>query len=47
LDKYIEYNWIYRLKRSEITKSKLFEILLELMKKELIVELLEKHKSKK
>ncbi|MBX0311043.1 MAG: hypothetical protein JHC31_04465 [Sulfurihydrogenibium sp.] len=45
LDKYIEYNWIYRLKGLEIAKSKLFEILLKLMKREMIE--LEKRRKKK
>jgi hypothetical protein len=47
LDKYIEYNWIYRLKRSEVAKLKLNKILLELelMKREMIE--LEKRKKQK
>jgi hypothetical protein len=45
LDKYIEYNWIYRLKEFEITTLKLNKILLELMKKEMIE--LEKMRKKK
>jgi hypothetical protein len=45
LDKYVEYNWIYRLKGSEIIKSKLLEVLLKLMKKEMIE--LEKRRKKK
>jgi ribosomal protein L24 len=45
LDKYIEYNWIYRLKEFEITILRLNKILLELMKKEMIE--LEKRRKKK
>jgi hypothetical protein len=45
LDKYIEYNWIYRLKRFEIARLKLDKILLELIKKEMIE--LEKRRKKK
>jgi hypothetical protein len=45
LDKYIEYNWIYRLKEFEITTLRLNKILIELMKKEMIE--LEKRKKQK
>jgi hypothetical protein len=45
LDKYIEYNWIYRLKEFEIITLRLNKILLELMKKEMIE--LEKMRKKK
>jgi ribosomal protein L24 len=45
LDKYIEYNWIYRLKEFEIITLRLNKILLELMKKEMIE--LEKRRKKK
>jgi hypothetical protein len=45
LDKYIEYNWIYKLKEFEVIRLKLNKILLELMKREMIE--LEKRRKKK
>jgi hypothetical protein len=45
LDKYIEYNWIYKLKEFEAIRLKLNKILLELMKREMIE--LEKRRKKK